>query len=415
MNITATLRPGKQKSPKRLIYLIYRKYGKQHQFPTAMKVDEIYWDSVRHRVVDEHPNHKSINDHINMIEEKIIIAITAVMRDGKRASVTNVKNYYSGPRESKDMIGLLKDYTDTRRNESDHRTVRAMYNVMISYTAAHGDIELDRMDAQFYDKFINALFSGAHTKNKRSITNNTASQYMLRLKKFCDWAVEKGLQVNPAYVNFQKWTKDRFSILEKERQILKEDEIKKMIEFKDHKNMKEATFHKVWIFQLYTSLRYSDVYSLKWAHIDLTERRFKKVAQKSSRSQLIGLSDGAMSIIENQDPTTEYVFQELHSELLSTSNTQANTFIKRVANYCGLDRKVIIATKSKKEVVEKEMELWMTIDTHTARHNYATYYLEKHRDGPGLQAILGHKSYKTTSRYGHVMPEATVNRSQDVF
>lgn len=82
------------------------------------------------------------------------------------------------------------------------------------------------------------------------------------------------------------------------------------------------------------------------------------------------------------------------------SDQKMNIYIKRLAKMAGIDSRVVIREHRAGTVVEKCMEKYKLISTHTARRSFATNLL-KAKDVPlaAISKALGHSKITTTMRY----------------
>ena len=82
------------------------------------------------------------------------------------------------------------------------------------------------------------------------------------------------------------------------------------------------------------------------------------------------------------------------------SDQKMNIYIKRLAKMAGIDSRVVMREHRAGTVVEKCMEKYKLISTHTARRSFATNLL-KAKDVPlaAISKALGHSKITTTMRY----------------
>lgn len=82
------------------------------------------------------------------------------------------------------------------------------------------------------------------------------------------------------------------------------------------------------------------------------------------------------------------------------SDQKMNVYIKRLAKMAGIDSRVVVREHRAGTVVEKSLEKYKLISTHTARRSFATN-LFKAKDVPlaAISKALGHSKVTTTMRY----------------
>ena len=159
--------------------------------------------------------------------------------------------------------------------------------------------------------------------------------------------------------------------------VLTPDEVKTIIDTPSH------TKSKTMIMMLYsTGMRVSELVSLRWEDLE-PERGVAWVREgKGDKDRMITLSDRIISVLDDIDNESEYVFSGQNGQM-TTRNVQR--VVKRAAERAGVDKKVT---------------------PHTLRHSYATHLLEDGNDLRLIQELLGHSNLQTTEIYTHVSSEA---------
>ena len=135
------------------------------------------------------------------------------------------------------------------------------------------------------------------------------------------------------------------------------------------------------LFCLNTGLRFVDVKSLTWHHIDMKSAQLnkKQVKVKSSKKAYvtIDLNPNAMKILKLREKgkPDEFVF---HLKTLESSNKVLKNWIERAG-------------------IEKH------ITWHCARHTFATNLLTTNANIKTVSVLLGHSSLRHTEKYTHVV------------
>lgn len=141
-------------------------------------------------------------------------------------------------------------------------------------------------------------------------------------------------------------------------------------------------------FALLTGLRKSNVFTLKWAQVDI-ERKcawIKAEDAKGKKSISVPLNSQAMLIINEQSKIT---------------GKQANVF----GGAKPIERKAWISIIKKSGIYDEIMrEFGLTLRWHDLRHTWATWHVMNGTPLEVLQKMGGWKSYQMVLKYGHFAP-----------
>ena len=156
-----------------------------------------------------------------------------------------------------------------------------------------------------------------------------------------------------------------------ENQLIKFAEIYKSGEIPE--NLQNTLRH--FLFMCYTGLRISDFRRIKKENAD--ENTLSFVPHKTNSRKLleihVPLINQAQVLIADENSDTDYIFNPI-------SDQKMNSHLKNIAGIAGIKKK---------------------ITNHTARHTFASIFLEKTSDLVTLQRLLGHSDIKETMIYVH--------------
>lgn len=134
---------------------------------------------------------------------------------------------------------------------------------------------------------------------------------------------------------------------------------------------------RLFLFQINTGLRYSDLIALQWKDVD-SEGIHLKAQQKTAYPVAIPLTAMAKKILEEmQDETTK----PTDSVFDNISNQKYNDYLKLLAEAVGIEKKVT---------------------SHVARHTFATHSLELGMPIEIVSKLLGHTDIATTQIYATI-------------
>ena len=170
----------------------------------------------------------------------------------------------------------------------------------------------------------------------------------------------------------------RLKRIDVQRVFLTELELKKLVVFYDKQqfadNLQRTLRH--FLFMCLTGIRISDFIRMKKEH--LQENNLKFIPHKTnSKKQVelhIPLIDKAKKLIRDENSQTPYLFQAITEQKM-------NEQLKTIADLSGINK---------------------DLSNHSARHTFATIFLEKTSDVATLQKILGHSNISETMTYVHI-------------
>ena len=142
----------------------------------------------------------------------------------------------------------------------------------------------------------------------------------------------------------------------------------------------------LFIFQLYTGQRYSDI---------------KQVTQKDIINGIWHLRSQKTKTI-NQIPLSQeclVILNKYNYELPIISNQKQNDNLKELCKHLEINTPITLVRykgQERIEIVKKKYEL---IGTHTARRSFVSLMLIKGMPIPLIQSITGHKNLKSFSKY----------------
>lgn len=225
----------------------------------------------------------------------------------------------------------------------------------------------------------------------KKLNQSTISKYFKNIKRFVNLAINKDL------MNIQNYPFRKFKIKQTEsRKIFltpNEIELFENVELLND-NKKYQIVKDLFMFSVYTGLRYSDVFSLQKQNIvsiggnDWLIKTMEKT-NESVRIPIYTIFDGKPTKILNKYSDFKSVFCFEH-----LTNQHCNRQLKEICKLANIENK--------------------NLTFHVARHTTATYLLYKGVSITTVQKILGHKKLATTQIYGHIMDTTIENELKSV-
>jgi integrase/recombinase XerD len=324
-------------------------------------------------------SNNTINNELSKKRTNIYELIIDLERKNKAVSATILKDLLSG--KNKIEIGLLayfERHIVEIKIKNEIKTISInKYNQSVNTLKEYiqkkykkQEFIINQVDYDFingYDLFLRETYS---------LHKNTINKYHSRFRTILLKALAEGHLFKQPYANF------KLNSVKTDREFLSQIELNKIIEFDLSHNSSLDKVKDLFIFSVYTGLRFQDAQSLTIDNLGKYKNKafIKFIQQKTSRAIEIPLLPAAIKIIDKYSKTAEReVFKKLLPEI---SNQKVNAYLKVIANLSGLNR---------------------TISHHIARHTFATTIcLNNNMKLEDVSMLLGHSSVKTTQIYGKI-------------
>jgi len=336
-------------------------------------------------------NNPIVNQELSKMKSKVYELIIDLEKTKKPISTSILKSLLSG-KQSID-ISLIQYFTKHLseiqiRNEIKNISIakyKQSLNTLIAfipYKYKVPDITLSQIDYDFvnsYDLYLREI----HELHK-----NTINKYHSRLRTILLKALAEGHIIKQPYANF------KLNSIKTDREYLSQEELNKIIELDLSHNTSLDKVKDIFIFSVYTGLRFEDAQSLTTESLTYYKEKqvIKFIQQKTNRSVIIILLEPVSLIVEKYTDSDERkVFNKI---LPKISNQKVNMYLKVIADLSGINRK---------------------ITHHIARHTFATTIcLENNMPLEDLSMLLGHSSIKTTQIYGKITQERLYQSIQSI-
>jgi len=327
-------------------------------------------------------SNNTTNQELSKNRSKIYELIIDLEKKNKPVSATILKDLLSG--KDKIDIGLLsyfQKHIDEIKIKNEIKaisinkytqSINSLKEFIPKKYKIH-EFSIDQVDYEFingYDLFL---------RETHSLHKNTINKYHSRLRTILLKALAEGHLFKQPYANF------KLNSVKTDREFLNQEELNKIIQLDLSHNNSLDKVKDLFIFSVYTGLRFQDAQSLTIDSLGKYKNKafIKFIQQKTSRAIEIPLLPAAIKIIEKYTKTPEReVFKKLLPEI---SNQKVNAYLKVIADLSGLNRK---------------------ISHHIARHTFATTIcLNNNMALEDVSMLLGHSSLKTTQIYGKITQE----------
>ena len=222
------------------------------------------------------------------------------------------------------------------------------------------------------------------------LKNSTIKKKLGYMRWFLNWATGKGYNTNTAYKTFVPTLKQT----QKKVIYLSKEELKAVrdLELKGDDVFLEPV-RDIFLFCCFSSLRYSDVSSLKWN--DVKEDRIEATTVKTADSISIEINDMMRSILDKYKdvPSKNGLVFPYYT------NQAMNRDIKVLCRIAGIDQEERITTYRGNERIDEIKKKYELVGTHTGRRTFIVNALSRGIAPSVVMKWTGHASYNSMKPY----------------
>ena len=339
------------------------------------------WDEITQRVRKKTP----INSILSEIHGKLLAIYNEKKYANEPFTPGGIKDEYLG-RGTKNIT--LCEYMEGYFNErilsnndlsvTTKRTYRTSIRHITSYLEGSGktNILLSKVDKTFIHN-LDRFFKNLPVKEDQRMGVNTVQKYHSKLKTILSTAFNEGMTSLRPYSDF------KFKREASTRTFLTQGELDKLIAHDLGGNESLIRVRNIFIFSVYSGLRFSDAINLKESNIEKDVQKlwivFKQ--QKTNTVLRIPMLNKAKIIYDNyliERTATGYVLPRI-------SHQKVNSYLKVIGDLVGINK---------------------SLTHHVARHTFASIICLSH--GTSMEVVsklLGHANIRTTQIYAKVTNE----------
>jgi integrase len=226
--------------------------GNRLQYYSGERIDFKDWDFTRRLVLSSHPEHVSINDHLNFLKRKVLEAYRDLKLSEQELSVALLRKKLKellnqGKTSFFDLLILFIEEKNTGWTLSTYRKIKTFYNHLRKFQNKTGiEPDLSAID----DLFFQTLTS--YFRNECHHIDSTIKKNMEVFMWFLNWAQKRGFHRNN---NYRKYIDKYLTLNEsiKEELFLSKEEVNAIHKF-FITGKKEMLARDVFVFACYTGL-----------------------------------------------------------------------------------------------------------------------------------------------------------------
>jgi len=356
---------------------------KKAEFYTQHSVEETDWLEEKERT----KKNLQINAHLSAIETEVHEIVRKLREEKKIVTAATIKNILTHKESATTHILQYYDSCIERldaANEVEKVTV-AMYGYSKERLAAFikekknaKDYPIENIDYKFIQDFdLFLLNQKANKVSEAKLKRNTASKHHSRIRTILIRARKEGIINRNPYEEFKlkKTPSNRTYLSTEELNALKEHDL--------NHNPTLIKIRDIFIFSVYTGLRFVDAQMLTMDRIIKSnegKHMLNIVQEKTGEALTIPFLLPAVKIMEKYNDSPE---RKMFNRVIpSMSNQKLNSYLKVIASLVGITK---------------------TLSHHVARHTCATTVLLNNEvPMEVVSKWLGHTSIKTTQIYGKI-------------
>ncbi len=214
---------------------------------------------------------------------------------------------------------------------------------------------------------------------KKGLNNNTIKKRLKSFKIFLNYCESKKyMRLNFDYSRVKIKTYDPTIV------TLTEDEFQKLKAWEPGKYQKVKD---LFVFGIMTSMRYSDIISVREHHI--INGNIVKKSEKTDIQQIIPLTKLSREILERYDFNLQLYTTQSYNRLLKLMGKESGIF----------ESEVVLVEQRGNQKLEIKKRKWECLESHTARRTFITRSIGKGIPLNIIMGITGHTRIETLSRY----------------
>ena len=400
------LQRPKEKSSSIMISCSYD--GKRLQTTTTLTIETKYWSQALKKCKPNFFNALEYNQILSDLDNTIHNRYYESVKQEDKLQNDDIKKiiqkkFYPVPIPKQADYPLLYHYNEfiNERNQS----MRFGEGIIKVYKSTNKRLEeyeknkgvvltLADMNQTFFNSFVDFLLLECN------VTKNTVGKHIKTLKTFLHDALDKGLTKDNEFVkSFKVWKENADSV------ALTEAELERLEKLDLSQHLKHDKVRTLFLLQIYTGLRVSDLMRLKPGNFDFRTMEITINTQKTEDLLQIPIPKRLKAVLDK--------YPDL--ELPKMSDQKYNDYIKELCKMAEIDTLIPTKSRNGKEKLEIMIPKYELISSHTARRTYITISLKLGVPADMIMKITGHKDRVSFQKYVRFDLEESKKALRDVW
>jgi integrase len=350
-------------------------------FTTGLEIDESQWDIKQEKIKGNSPEVKDQNLIISSCKSRLNDILVRYRLLHTVLTPDLLRKEWKRPSLMIDVHKFIEEEMKQQAKVKEASTIKSHGSMATHLKEFKPHLSFTEFDEQCLEDFRYYL------KSKKHLAQSSTQKYLKNLNLYLNIAVRrKVIPISP--MKEFKIGRSKGTI-----EYCTENELRSLFHFY-RKQLLPANLHKVlraYLFSCVTGLRLSDIQRVQWKNIVGSKLVYVPHKTRNIKTDVIYLPLKAVAweiINESNDGIKK------EGKLIETFADQVmQRYIKKIFDNCGIGR---------------------TLNYHTSRHTFATYFYKHTKDLIALQKLLGHSDVRETMIYAHVDDEE-IEREMDVF
>ncbi len=343
------------------------------------------WSTEKKRVKKGDPHFEEFNSRLDEIQSKVIELNKVVLMNKVQLNDKFILDRITNPNQlsadRKQFRAIFEEYLNAIRPNSEKGTIKGKtspFNFIKNFEDERKKtLYLHSFNTTFFEEFRQYAFE------EKQIEANYFAKIIATLKTFLNWAFEKGLTDNLDYKKFKAPEK------EKEVIYLTKEELTSLYNYQFNSD-KLSHVRDIFCFSCFTGLRFSDVISLKPAHI--IDKQIVKTIIKTKVSASIPLNKYALDILKKYADGPRRPLPRI-------SKSRFNENLRTCCEKAGINTPTLTVQFKGGKRTESVDPKYKLISSHLGRKTFITLSLIHGMKEIVVRDISGHKKEKSFKRY----------------